>query len=49
MGPQWYWRAWSDHLIGTIHSRVLRHIKDLAEADSVDLLPSAVSVATGTD
>ena len=37
MGPQWYWRSWSDFLIGRIHRRVLRHIKDLAETDSVRL------------
>jgi len=32
MGPQVYWRLWSDALIGAIHQRVLRHVRGLAEA-----------------
>jgi len=31
MGPQWYWRRWSDHVIHGIHRRVLEHIKTLSE------------------
>lgn len=30
-GPDAYWRLWSDHIIHTIHGRVLRHIKGNAE------------------
>jgi uncharacterized membrane protein YhaH (DUF805 family) len=32
--PAGYWMLWSDALIGRIHSRVLRHIRALAEMDS---------------
>ncbi|MCI0571321.1 MAG: SRPBCC family protein [Myxococcaceae bacterium] len=32
LGPAAYWRLWSDVLIGTIHGRVLRHVKALSEA-----------------
>jgi hypothetical protein len=31
--PAFYWRHWSDGLIGAIHRRVLDHIRTLAEAD----------------
>jgi hypothetical protein len=31
MWPAWYWHQWSDHIIHTIHRRVLRHIQNLAE------------------
>lgn len=31
MGPQAYWTLWSDALIGRIHERVLRHVRDLSE------------------
>ncbi|HJQ69049.1 MAG TPA: DUF805 domain-containing protein [Blastocatellia bacterium] len=31
--PEWYWQAWSDHIIHRIHLRVLNHIKLLAEQD----------------
>lgn len=31
MWPEWYWSIWSDHIIHTIHRRVLDHIKVLAE------------------
>lgn len=31
--PQAYWQLWSDALIHQIHTRVLRHVKALAEAD----------------
>jgi hypothetical protein len=30
--PQWYWSLWSDHIIHTIHNRVLQHIKHETEA-----------------
>jgi hypothetical protein len=33
--PSSYWRLWSDAIIHAIHDRVLRHIRELAEADSV--------------
>ncbi|HEX5601690.1 MAG TPA: hypothetical protein VFX63_04030, partial [Pyrinomonadaceae bacterium] len=29
--PAPYWHLWSDHVIETIHNRVLLHIKTLAE------------------
>ena len=31
--PASYWKLWSDHLIHRIHLRVLRHVKQQAEAD----------------
>lgn len=31
--PQGYWGVWADALLHTIHSRVLRHVKALSEAD----------------
>ncbi len=31
--PASYWKVWSDHLIHRIHLRVLRHVKQQAEAD----------------
>src|SRR5262245_48159940 len=34
MWPAAYWRLWSDHIIGRIHSRVLSHIQQLSEAGS---------------
>jgi hypothetical protein len=34
MYPQDYWTLWSDACIQRIHQRVLRHIKQVAEADS---------------
>jgi hypothetical protein len=30
--PAAYWQLWSDHIIHTIHLRVLRHVKELSEA-----------------
>jgi hypothetical protein len=30
--PADYWQLWSDHIIHTIHLRVLRHVKELSEA-----------------
>jgi hypothetical protein len=33
MYPATYWKAWSDGLIHAIHHRVLRHVKQLSEAD----------------
>ncbi len=32
--PADYWQLWSDHIIHTIHMRVLNHVKDLSEKDS---------------
>ena len=29
--PSDYWRVWSDHIIHTIHLRVLNHVKQLSE------------------
>ncbi len=34
MWPAAYWQAWSDAVLHRIHSRVLRHVKSLAEADT---------------
>jgi len=34
--PEWYWQAWSDHIIHRIHLRVLNHIKLLAEQDAAE-------------
>jgi len=31
--PADYWQLWSDHIIHTIHLRVLNHVKKLSEAD----------------
>ena len=31
MGPEWYWRAWSDFIIHRIHLRVLNTVKFAAE------------------
>lgn len=31
MWPATYWRWWSDHIIHTIHLRVLRHVEQLSE------------------
>jgi uncharacterized membrane protein YhaH (DUF805 family) len=33
MWPVSYWQLWSDHIIHSIHRRVLRHIKESAETD----------------
>ena len=33
--PTDYWRVWSDEIIHTIHTRVLRHIKKLSEEDEM--------------
>jgi hypothetical protein len=32
--PANYWQLWSDHIIHTIHLRVLRHVKQLSEVDA---------------
>ncbi len=29
--PSAYWKVWSDHMIHTIHKRVLNHVKELSE------------------
>jgi len=34
--PEDYWRAWSDPVISRIHSRVLEHVKRLAEAEQTE-------------
>jgi hypothetical protein len=34
MSPEAYWQLWSDHIIHTIHRRVLLHVKQLAEHDA---------------
>jgi uncharacterized membrane protein YhaH (DUF805 family) len=34
MWPVGYWQTWSDHIIHSIHLRVLNHIKKSAEADA---------------
>jgi hypothetical protein len=31
--PADYWQLWSDHIIHTIHLRVLNHVKHLSEAN----------------
>ncbi len=41
MWPSRYWQLWSDALIHRIHLRVLRHVKELAEAEGADRRPSA--------
>lgn len=33
LSPDAYWRVWSDAILHRIHSRVLQHIRTLAEAD----------------
>ncbi|PYI87563.1 MAG: hypothetical protein DME26_05790 [Verrucomicrobia bacterium] len=33
MWPAAYWQLWSDHIIHTIHVRVLNHVKKLSEGD----------------
>lgn len=33
MWPANYWRLWSDHIIHTIHLRVLDHVKELSERE----------------
>jgi hypothetical protein len=33
MWPGMYWRLWTDAIIHSIHNRVFRHVKALAEAD----------------
>ena len=35
MSPAGYWSAWSDMVIHRIHERVLEHIRDLSEAESL--------------
>jgi uncharacterized membrane protein YhaH (DUF805 family) len=32
--PQMYWRAWSDAIVHGIHTRVLEHVKEQAEAEA---------------
>lgn len=33
MWPEFYWNIWSDFIIHRIHSRVLEHVRDLAERE----------------
>jgi uncharacterized membrane protein YhaH (DUF805 family) len=33
MWPAAYWQLWSDHIIHSIHRRVLKHVKELAEKE----------------
>jgi hypothetical protein len=33
MSPEPYWTFYSDHVIHVIHERVLRHVRQLSEAD----------------
>jgi len=35
MWPSQYWRLWTDPIIHSIHNRVFRHVKKLAEADAL--------------
>jgi uncharacterized membrane protein YhaH (DUF805 family) len=35
MWPGQYWRLWTDAIIHSIHNRVFRHVKKLAEADAL--------------
>jgi len=32
--PQPYWRTWSDAIVHRIHTRVLEHVKQQAEAEA---------------
>jgi hypothetical protein len=34
MGPEWYWRLFSDRIIHAIHLRALGHVKSLSEDGS---------------
>jgi hypothetical protein len=42
MFPQTYWTVWSDALVHAIHTRVLAHIKHLAENDATRLGTPAI-------
>lgn len=33
IAPSWYWNLWTEHLLHDIHTRVLTHVKGLAEAE----------------
>ena len=33
IAPSWYWNLWTKHLLHDIHTRVLMHVKGLAEAE----------------
>ncbi|MEQ1827306.1 MAG: hypothetical protein ABL921_15220 [Pirellula sp.] len=35
MGPRLYWRLWTDWIVHRIHVRVLEHVKEIAENDSI--------------
>jgi uncharacterized membrane protein YhaH (DUF805 family) len=41
MGPEAYWRMWSDQVIHRIHLRVLGHIRHQAEANAAMIRPPA--------
>jgi hypothetical protein len=32
IAPYAYWKIWADHLVHTIHLRVLQHVKHLSES-----------------
>lgn len=36
MGPRVYWRLWTDEIIHRIHLRVLNHIRDQAEGETLE-------------
>ena len=40
MWPEWYWHLWSDYCIHQIHTRVLRHIANLAETHAAKHAPN---------
>jgi uncharacterized membrane protein YhaH (DUF805 family) len=39
--PQIYWRTWSDAIVHRIHTRVLEHVKQQAEANTPQIEPAA--------
>jgi hypothetical protein len=48
MHPQAYWTAWSNAIIHRIHLRVLRHIREISEAEATALLEApAARIAPG--
>jgi hypothetical protein len=42
MWPAMYWGWWSNYVIHRIHMRVLNHIRDRAEFQTLQALPAAV-------
>ncbi|MCP9493341.1 MAG: hypothetical protein MSG64_02685 [Pyrinomonadaceae bacterium MAG19_C2-C3] len=47
--PQRYWQTWSDVIIHRIHTRVLEHVKQLAETDAQTQASSLKDVSTNAD